>query len=295
MLVLATTSDVFQLITSAAGQIDTYATYADVSGTTVTVGRQVQRIGTATTTAILSAPAASTSRNAKRIAVSNNHASITNTVTFQFFDGTNTIVFETFTLAPGERFSYSETAGIRVFDSAGLEKSNSPLAQGQYSTQRLAADVSNATTTAAKLTGLDLTCGVGTWIFEYLVLYQAAAATTGVKFSVNHTGTVTSFVYDIYGVSADTTATATQTALMDQDVVTTTGGLMEAWAARAKSTAAGVAVSSGVDTLAADMLMLITGLAIVTASGNLELYHASEVAAATTVRAGSGLRLTKIG
>jgi hypothetical protein len=295
MLVLATTSDVFQLITSAAGQVDVYSSYADVTGTTVTVGRQVQRINTAATTTIIAAPGSGVSRNAKRIAVANNSGSVTNTVTFQFFDGTNTIVFESYTLAPGERFSYSEAAGIRVFDSAGLEKSNSPLAQGQYLTQRLVADVSNSTTTAAKITGLDLTCGVGTWIFEYLVLYQAAAATTGVKFSVNHTGTVTSFVYDIYGVSADTTATATQTALMDQDVATTTGGLMEAWAARAKSTAAGASISSGTDTLAADMLMLVTGLAVVTASGNMELYHASEVAAATTVRAGSGLRLTKIG
>jgi hypothetical protein len=39
MLALTTTSDVLQLITSAAGQIDTYAAYADVSGTTVTIGR----------------------------------------------------------------------------------------------------------------------------------------------------------------------------------------------------------------------------------------------------------------
>jgi hypothetical protein len=122
MLALTTTSDVLQLITSAAGQVDTYAAYADVSGTTVTIGRQVQRISTAATTTVTSAPGASTSRNVKRLAVANNSGSVTNTVTFQFFDGTNTIVFESYTLAPGERFSYSETAGIRVFDANGNQK-----------------------------------------------------------------------------------------------------------------------------------------------------------------------------
>jgi hypothetical protein len=43
-----------------------------------------------------------------------------------------------------------------------------------------------------------------------------------------------------------------------------------------------------------DMLMMITGHAVVTVSGNLELYHASEAATTTTVKAQSAVRLTKV-
>jgi hypothetical protein len=156
MLALTTTSDVLQLITSAAGQIDTYAAYADVSGTTVTIGRQVQRISTATTTTVASAPGASTSRNVKRLAVANNSGSVTNTVTFQFFDGTNTIVFESYTLAPGERFSYSETAGIRVFDANGNQKDTTGA--GTYGNANIA-DLGPGFTADTYLTGSSIQIG----------------------------------------------------------------------------------------------------------------------------------------
>ncbi len=154
---------------------------------------------------------------------------------------------------------------------------------------RLNSDLANATTTAAKVTGLDTLCGVGTWLFEYFVLYTSSVTTTGIKLGCNHTGTVTSFVYDACGV--DTAVTAA-TGAMDQDALALTGQVMSAWAARAKTTTAPM-ITVGVDTINVDMLMLISGLAIVTVSGNLELYHASETANTTTVKAGTSLRLTK--
>lgn len=119
MILLASTTDKLQLITSAAGQVDVHASWADVSGTTVTVGRTNSRIATATTTDIVAAPAASTSRNIKRYMAANNSGSVSNTVTIQHTDGTNVIPLESFTLAPGERCSYNEVMGLRVFDATG--------------------------------------------------------------------------------------------------------------------------------------------------------------------------------
>lgn len=148
----------------------------------------------------------------------------------------------------------------------------------------------NATTTAAKITGLDLTVGVGTYMFEYFIRYQAAALTTGVKFDVNHSGTVSTFQY--WQMWADVSATAA-TAAPDQDQILATGGVIGAFAYRAKGTATrGTTLS--VDTINADMLMVMQGLMIVTASGDLQLYHASEVAASSQVMAGSCLRLTRV-
>lgn len=149
----------------------------------------------------------------------------------------------------------------------------------------------NSTTTAAKITGLDTTLAAGTYQFQYFIRYQAGAATTGVKFSVNHTGTVTAFVYNMRYVDAAATAS---TGAPSQNANASTAQVMGAYSARAKSTAAGVGPTLSVDTLNADMLMVIEGLAVVTASGNLELYHASEVAAASTVKAGSSLVAVRV-
>ncbi len=292
MLLLTSTTDKVQVVTGSAVNVDVHASWIDyASSGTVTPGRLNTKISTATTADVVTSPAASTYRNVKAVHIANIHATSSVLVTFQHTDGTNVIQLESLTLQAGERMSYREGIGMRVIDVNGQEKTN---ANAAVTPKRLQADVSNSTTTAAVITGLTTPTGVGTFIFEYFILYQSAAATTGVKFSVNYTGTVLSFPYVMYGASADTTATATQTALMDQDVLTTTGGLFEVWAARAKSTAAAVGPTSGSDTLAADMLMFIQGLAIVSVAGNFELYHASEVAAQSTVKAGSALRLTQV-
>lgn len=301
MLLLTSTSDKIQIVTGGTANIDVHASFADYDSSIsaandrVSVGRKNTKISTATTTDVVLSPGnATTARNVKTLEIANIHASASNQVTIQHTDGTNVIQLESINLLAGERIAMREGVPMRVIDAAGMEKINPAIVAGQLPLYRLPADVSNSTTTAAKLTGLDAVVGVGTWLFEYFILYQAAATTTGVKFSVNHTGTVTSFVYDLYGLSADTTATATQSALMDQDVLTTTGGLFEVWGARAKTTAAAVGPTSGVDTANADMFLMITGLAVVTVTGNIELYHASEVAAASTVKAGTALRLTKV-
>jgi len=147
---------------------------------------------------------------------------------------------------------------------------------------------SNSTTNLVDITGLDTTVGVGTYVFQYFIRYQSSAATTGVKFAVNHTGAVSTFI--TFRRWVDLSATASTNA-PDQSAVIAAGHVMGSAAVRAKNTALGVSLS--VDTINADMLMIIEGLMIVTASGDLQLLHGSETANATTVKAGTSLILTK--
>jgi hypothetical protein len=72
-----------------------------------------------------------------------------------------------------------------------------------------------------------------------------------------------------------------------------TGNIHESFSFRAKSTSANTGPTVSVDTTG-DMLCVIEGSLIVTATGTLELYHASEVAASSTVKAGTLLIVTQV-
>jgi hypothetical protein len=165
-------------------------------------------------------------------------------------------------------------------------------ARGMPYVKGLAATVNSTSVTPAKVTGLDLNPGAGTFIFEYYLRWQAATATTGIKLDCNHNGTVTSFVWQQRYV--DTSATAS-TAVPDQDAVGAAAQVQGAFASRAKGTA-GRGVLLSADTAAADMLTIIEGIAVVTVAGNFELWHGAEVAAAgnVSVMVGSALRLTQV-
>ena len=154
----------------------------------------------------------------------------------------------------------------------------------------LSADDTVSTIALAKVTNFNQVVGVGTWAFKYLIRHQAPALTTGIRLAVNHSGTVTSFVWITRFVDV---SAAASTAAQDQDAILSTGSVVGAFASRNKfTTTRGTTLS--VDTINADMLTIIEGLAVVTVSGNLELWHGSEVAAATVVKANSALILTKI-
>ncbi len=155
--------------------------------------------------------------------------------------------------------------------------------------QKLSANAAANLTTVllAVMTTTDV--GVGTWNFRYNVIYQSAALTTGVDFAVGHSGTNGSFVVSSQFVTsggAAATGTADQTA---GNLAT----MVEGKAARAKATKMGTTL--GVDTINADMHMVIEGIIVVTATGSLTLEHCSELAASTQVMADTTLELTKIG
>jgi len=280
---LLTNGDKLQLTTGSAATVDVVASYMDhtLSGDNVEGNRQVTAITTAATTDILATPSSGVIRNAKSITIRNKHASQSTTVTVILdVSGTDYEIWKE-TLLPGEQLQY--------FSDVGWFKPATSTAVMRALV--LGADQSNSTTSLTEVAGLSVATGLGSYEFIYTILHKAGVTTTGVRFSVNHTGTVTSFVANVRNVTALATAAD---ANPDQDVVTATMGVMQAFAARAKSTA-GWGTTLGQDTADADMLTIIEGLLVCTVDGDIELWHGSETTAISTVKAGTGLKLTKFG
>ena len=280
MLLLTDTNDKFQITTSAAATLDVYISYIDLSGTTVTPGKQLTAITSATTTDVCAAPGASTTRNVKTVNIRNKHASLSCDVTFILDDnGTDYEVFKA-TMRPGEVLEYVEGIGWFLVAAADVSKR-----------VRLAADHTNSTITPTEATGLSTLTGTGTFKFQYMLRYTTVITTTGVRVSVNHDGTVSFFLAHMLWVDASATAS---TATPDGDAVQAAGHVYGSFAARAKSTA-GWGTTLGIDTNSADLLLIIDGLVDVTVDGNLELWFGSEIAASlATLKSGSILYLEKI-
>lgn len=152
----------------------------------------------------------------------------------------------------------------------------------------LASDATiNSTTTGVAITGLNKATGTGTFVFQYYIRHQSAATTTGVKFGINHTGTVTAFAATMRFAGQSGAPTA-----HDQQL-TTPVAMSHASTRAFTTTAPDLGPTISVDVQDADMLTVIDGFLIVTVTGNLELWHASEVAFASTVKAGASLVLIK--
>jgi hypothetical protein len=132
--------------------------------------------------------------------------------------------------------------------------------------------------------------GVGTWHFKYVIIFQSAATTTGVKIAVNHTGTTGTFVMTGRFPS---TGGAAATGVHDQVANSATAGLMEVFAERVKNTSSRATV--GVDVANSNGMIVVEGTIIVTVSGSLELKIGTEVASsAITTQIGTFLELHKI-
>jgi hypothetical protein len=120
MLILvghATTPDKLKLITSAAGDIDTYVSYIDCTDATPPVpkapNKEAHNITTAATTDILAGTTTATDRrNVKQVTIRNVHATIANdvTVVIDAIDGSDYELHKA-TLSPGEMLEYHEGIG----------------------------------------------------------------------------------------------------------------------------------------------------------------------------------------
>lgn len=132
--------------------------------------------------------------------------------------------------------------------------------------------------------------GVGTWRIKGVLCYQTAATGTGIGILLNHTGTLTRFVSNWIQLTTGGTAA---TGVGDQATATVAGQMVEGKAERVKNTLS--SASAGVDTANADQLAVLDAIIIVSASGDLELKIASEVAAsAVRLMAGSVLELEQV-
>lgn len=213
MLLLASTSDLLRVITSTnAVNTDVHASWVDVSGSTVTPGRTNTLIATNTTTTVVASPGASTYRTVKTLTIRNRDAAAAQTVTVVHSDGTNIPELVKATLAAGDALHYDEHNGFTVRDLNGRVKMRAdtilPASSPAFTTVTLSGDVTNnnvSANTIADVTGLSfaVTSGNRYW-FRFLIMYTAAATTTGSRWSVNGPS-ITQLIYKSeYSLSTST-------------------------------------------------------------------------------------------
>lgn len=163
---------------------------------------------------------------------------------------------------------------------------------GMPRVKQLTSQHSISSSTATKVTGLDMTLEAGTYTFQYFIIEQSATVTVAPLYALNFTGTVTTQKWWFqYADLSSTLLAAIGTAA--HDVTTSTLGFQMAQANDDFGTTTGdmhpVATTNAVQTINTDILVRITGLLEVTVSGDLQLYHGSETATATSVEVGSSL------
>jgi hypothetical protein len=123
MLLLSSTTEKVQLITSAAADIEVHRSYVDnASGTITPGGGPLASITTATTTDVVAAPGASTQRAVQRLSARNNSGSTACVCTYQITDGTNVVSLWSGTLNVGESVVMGEDGQWVAYTSAGIPK-----------------------------------------------------------------------------------------------------------------------------------------------------------------------------
>ena len=158
----------------------------------------------------------------------------------------------------------------------------------------LGSDYTNSTTTGTEITALSKTLAAGTYRFEYYLAAQAAATGTGFDFGVNFTGTQTLFTASLQYQDTGTSAT---TGVADDVVAADGGELIKAGGVNTalSTTAPNLNVITGVAAANTNVFVIVEGIIVVTVSGDLELWAASDVAASQiAVKAGSNVVITKM-
>lgn len=120
---LVDTDDTLRVVTaSGVSTIHMYAAWADMTTTALTPGASDAQVTTATTTVLVAAPGASTQRQIKGLSIRNSHASSSNAITVEFFDGATATQLIQYTLLAGETLQWGEDENFRVIDASGQVK-----------------------------------------------------------------------------------------------------------------------------------------------------------------------------
>ena len=147
-----------------------------------------------------------------------------------------------------------------------------PISDARLTTARLTADVTNATTTLANVTGLTVALSASsTYVIDAWVMFQTAATTTGIR------------------LTQSVPSGATVVANWATPLTATTATLAHQRAGDVGAPSASIDTAN-VNTLATGRLLVITGAT----AGSLQIRFASEVAASNAVvKAGSSLTAIK--
>jgi len=260
-MILAATTDKFQLVTSAAATLDVHVSFVDASNTTLApsgAGKQNTAITTATATDILAAPAASTVRTVLVMKVRNKHATLATDVTIVFDqNGTDFELYKT-TLLAGETLEWTPALGFFTIKSARLDRW----------LRVTGADYVNATTSFTDIMTVPVLNGKQ-YNFEAHLIHAENATTTGPRFGINGPtlSAILISILDVVVIGVDTTT-------MRSGSVTAVD-TSAAGASLSGKTANALAIMSGVFTAGADGTFAIRGQSEVA------------VAAGLTVRIGS--------
>lgn len=267
MLLLASTTDKIQLTTSAAADIDVHASFMDHTTSTddVVGSKQNTAITTATTTDIVAAPGSGVVRNVKTLHICNKDASDSCDVTVIYDANGTDYRLHKATLRPDEALEYVEGIGFYTIEL------NSDRA---VSYSKLTSDLALSTSTTLANTGPSFNVLAGVYyMFRFLLLYQTAATTTGIKTSVT------------------IPAASRFAAWVQTPVSTAAGGTANVYADWA-TTSGDAVTGTGTPAANVDHFATLEGLIVPSADGTLALQHASEVTTTgVTVRSGTMGRL----
>lgn len=209
MIILPTTTDKLQIVTSAAGTIHTVCSYGEVDQATPPglkpFGVERHAITTATTTDLLGVPGASTTRTPEEITIRNAHASIANDVLIQY--NANATLYEIYkiTLRAGETLEYIKGVGWYVLAASSAMLTN----------QNTADVTANAADTYLTGSAIQIPNNrpivVGTRLIWRLAASKTAAGVAAWVFNIR---------FGVNGTTADTarvvfTSTLAQTAAVD--------------------------------------------------------------------------------
>ena len=118
MIILASTSESIEVVTTSTSGVDYVAGYADHTSSGATAGSASGAISSATTTTIIAAPAASTQRQIREISLALTGSSA-NTLTVQLDNGGSNRRIIQATLQPGEMLAYVAGQGWHTLDNLG--------------------------------------------------------------------------------------------------------------------------------------------------------------------------------
>lgn len=281
MITLTATNHILELTTGSATAVDIFVSYADHTVAGAVLGDQQTLVATATTTAILAAPAAATQRQIKYISINNTAASSNAVTVKKDVGGTEYDIFGPVTLGPNERLEFLDGRGWQVFTNSGATKQSinqgAAAISSSLSSAVLAADVTNnnaVANTIADVTGLSfpVTAGNKYW-FRFVIWHTANATTTGSRWAISGpTTTLLAYRTSQSLSAADTAGT---------DVMTEVNQAVY-------DTPAASNASSATATAGQANTVIIEGLIQPSASGNVIARFASEVASAAIVaKAGS--------
>lgn len=150
-MILNATNETLEIITTAAVSLDYCFEYADYTSTgTFSLGDSHGNINTATTTIVVPAPAASTSRKIKSAFIRNRGTTLQTVTISKDVGGTNYHLTGDINLDGGEYLTYDLNGELSVFTASGARKLSNAIVGGDITSVLIIPNFSTANLTSTK-------------------------------------------------------------------------------------------------------------------------------------------------